>query len=266
MSVFNRRTVSVFSVCVGLFAAACGGQNDNGADQGVDGGNPDMSHFGIEDLSTNELWPINVGDLPFGVDLTPSNVITGHVTSGGGNQSTPVAGATVALVGSGASTTTAQDGSFALAAAAGVDFVRASAATYETTEIGVVAPTAKSVQIDLVSGAQVTQVESALGITLDGSRGVVIVHLNNTNKVGGYGASLSAAHDPPFVFDSGGAPRLGAATLAGGDNSVVFPNTAAGTTTAATSAPAGKSCVLDQAITSWRVDPGVFTTIDFDCQ
>jgi hypothetical protein len=163
------------------------------------------------------------------------------------------------------STLTAGDGSYSLQVPVGALFLRATAANYQTEEIGVVVPVAGSVDISLVSSAAVSQVAGALGITLDAAKGLFVVRFDNAMKAGGYGATLSAAHDPSFAFLNG-APQLSMTTLAGGDDNLIFPNTVAGTTTVTPLPPTGKTCTPEQSIAQWRVDPGVLTQISFACQ
>ncbi len=92
-----------------------------------------------------------------------------------------------------------------------------------------------------------------------------MINFHGGNKLGGFGATLSAAHDPSFAFNASGNPMTSNTTIANGDNSLIFPNAVAGTTTIALTAPAAHSCAA-LAVTSWRVDANTFTFVDAQCQ
>jgi len=94
--------------------------------------------------------------------------------------------------------------------------------------------------------------------------GVRIGESHDTTHTPGYAPALSASHGMSFDPNAG---MYATMTSGGsGESPLVFPNVVVGTTTATDTAPAGKTCTANQAITNWRVDANTFTWVDFTCQ
>ena len=231
------------------FAIGCGGSSGGGGGGGTDGGGG------------------SGGDMAVGSAVA----VQGSVVGGGQGMtsSPPIAGATVTIVGTSTSTTTAADGSFSLMASGGASiFLSVTLANYQTSEAGFVVPAGGGTvpEITLLANAEVQGVTAVLNppLTLDTSKGVVVVKFKDQTQTAGYGATLSASHGMSFDPQT----QTYAMKTSGGQNdaALVFPNVVAGTTTVTASAPAGKTCTPAQAITNWRVDPNVFTWVVFDCQ
>jgi hypothetical protein len=210
------------------------------------------------------------GSINPGADLTmtPPVTITGKVTDTNNGMSMPIANATVSVVGTSTTTTSATDGSFALTVAAGATiFLRSDAASYQSSQRGIVVPAGGGAigKLEMVSLTQVQQATQGLNpmLALDPTKGDVILNFQTQDTANGYSATLSAAHDMTFTVPQG-APMYSNTTTR--DSPLIFPNVVAGTTTIAPSAPAGKSCALTPAITDWRIDGNVFTFVDAVCQ
>jgi hypothetical protein len=276
-----RRTLTALS----LLAAACapnglfdggdaggdggiGGEDLSGPSQDLSGPSHDLSGPS-QDLSgpSQDLSK----PLP---DLSPPIVaLTGHVTIvSPGSNNAPLAGATVQVLGASPAnqTTSASDGSYTLMVTPGATlFVGGSASTYVNVSFGVVVPlTGGTVNLGLIPQTLFDSVTGSLSppLSADPTKGHVAVIFNNINNAGGYGATISASHDPTFTIANGAAMGIYSSTTIQGDVSgLIFPNTVAGWTTVALSAPAGKSCTLHEPITNWRVDPGYALNVIADC-
>jgi hypothetical protein len=274
-----RRTLTALS----LLAAACAPNGLlDGGDAGSDGGSggedlsgPSQDLSGMsQDLSGSPQdlsGPSQDLSKP-SPDLSPPIVaLTGHVTIESSNNA-PLAGATVQILGASPAnqTTSASDGSYTLMVAAGATlFVGGSASTYENVSVGVVVPlTGGTADIGLIPQTLFDSVTGSLSppLSTDPTKGHVAVIFNNINNAGGYGATISASHDPTFTITNGTFMGIYSSTTIQGDVSgLIFPNTVAGWTTVALSAPAGKSCKLHQPITNWRVDVGYALNVIADC-
>jgi hypothetical protein len=198
--------------------------------------------------------------------------ISGHVSGLGANTTPqPIAGATVQILGASPAneTTTAADGSYTLMVPAGATlFVGASASTYVSGSSGVVVPiTGGNAEFQLIPSTLFNNVAGRLSppLSADPTKGDVVIAFNNTNNAGGYGAIINANHGMTFTLLAGTNPMYSSTTVPGGDSTLVFPNTDAGSTPIALVAPPGKSCTMRQAITSWRVDPGYVLIVQADC-
>jgi hypothetical protein len=241
-------------VCA-AFAIGCSNNNGNpgGGQDGGGGGNMDLA----------------------GVPLV---AVTGMVRSETGGGGPAVSGATVEVMGASPAnkTTTAADGSYSLMVAAGsTAFLRASASGYKSDMKAIIVPsTGGTLDIKILVQAKFDQVKTALNLNPDPAKGFVNLNFNvpSTDLAGGYGATLSAAHDSSFAFDMNGKPTFSNMTLpqsAGSgmqNNALIYPNVVAGTTTITLNPPSGKTCTLRQAIANWRVDPDTFMEVEADCQ
>jgi hypothetical protein len=101
-------------------------------------------------------------------------------------------------------------------------------------------------------------------ITPNPGKGTVFVSLTVKNNKSSETVSIGAMSDGPYIpgSSSGGTVGIGQ-TYA----NVMFPNVAPGNTTLmVTTTTGGTSCTPTQAITNWRVDAGLLTSIDVTCQ
>ena len=82
-----------------------------------------------------------------------------------------------------------------------------------------------------------------LGISVDESKGVLIVALDDPNLAPATGASaeISSGHDDAFVFTATGVQQSNTVQSYG---FVAFPNVDVGTTTISVTAPSGQECWL----------------------
>jgi hypothetical protein len=140
---------------------------------------------------------------------------------------------------------------------------------YMSTEEGIVTPGTTVVNFMLTSTAAYQQTAAFLSppFTVDSAKGVVIATFDGAGGTnGGYGATLSSSHGMSFtnIGNVGGNPTY-SSTSAQGNNILVFPNVAVGTTTVAAVPPMGKTCTPSQAITNYRVDAGTITIVRFSC-
>ncbi|HWE29479.1 MAG TPA: hypothetical protein VHB97_15825 [Polyangia bacterium] len=199
--------------------------------------------------------------------------ITGTIQSSGGGGSTkmPIAGVTVTITGTTTSTTTAADGTYTLMASAGSTiFLTASLTNYQASQIGFVVPAAGGAvpTFQLLTNAQVAAATAGLSppLTLDTSKGDVIVQFVDQSMTPGYSATISASHG--MEFDPSTSPSTYATTTSGNgsEQPLVFPNAVTGTTTITVTPATGKTCTPAVAITNWRVDANVFTFLSYNCQ
>jgi hypothetical protein len=198
--------------------------------------------------------------------------VTGKVINSGNNGTDmPIDGATVTISGTQTSTTTAADGTYSLMAASGSTiFLTVSKATYQSSQVGYVVPSTGGAVADitLLLTAEISMVTGALSppLTVDPAKGDVLVQFHDQSQTAGYSATLSASHGMPFTPE-GQTPMYTTTTTGGHDNqTLVYPNVTTGTTTVTVTPASGKTCTPAQAIANWRVDPNVFTWIDYNCQ
>ena len=209
-----------------------------------------------------------------GMAMGPPVTITGAVVAagGGGGGNPPVAGVTVTLVGTTTTATTDAMGNYSMMVPSGGPiFLQMAKTGYQTSEFGYVVPAAGGTvpTPNFLTNATVMQAMSSLNpaMTLDTSKGDVILQFKDSTMTAGYGATLSAAHDNTWVPGNNGGSSMYSNTTLGGQSQqpLIFPNTVAGTTTITVTTPSGKTCTPDQAITNWRVDPNVFTWVIYTC-
>ena len=95
----------------------------------------------------------------------------------------------------------------------------------------------------IASRSTTSQVYSMLGISVDDSKGVVIVALDDPNLYPATGAqaSISSTHDGAFVFTATGVQQSDTVQSYG---FVAFPNVEVGTTTISVTPPTGQQCWL----------------------
>ena len=213
-------------------------------------------------------------DMSVGVAVAVSGVVEAASTS----SNTPLAGATVSVVGASPaiSTTSASDGSFTLNVPSNQTvFVQASATGYVAGETGVVIAggAVSDVNLSVLPLSLITSTLAGLSpaLTLDTTKGIVNVNFSFQNgdggsvsAVAGLDATLSATHGTPFTLGSSGAVYSNV-TITGDQSTLIFPNVTTGTTTIAVVAPTGTTCTPSPAITNFRVDANTFTQVNFTC-
>jgi predicted secreted protein len=147
-------------------------------------------------------------------------------------------------------------------------FFRAEQANFYPMLRGIVVPETGAIR-DFYLPAKAT-IEGALAATNEAQapgKGLVWLSFENAT-VAGYSGKLSAQHGATITLDPATkAPAKADATLSGGLDFwfLVFSSTDPGKTTIELSAPSGHSCTPRTTVTDWRVDPGVITYVDADC-
>ncbi len=204
-------------------------------------------------------------DAPPSADAAPPVAITGTVTDNSGMTTVPLVGATIEVVGASPANQTTSDamGKYTLMVGPGQTvFLRASKSGFLAEQRGLVVGGATSAfDLQPVPMSRVNMAAAQLAITFDPAKGFVVTKFAMTN--GGYGATLSAAHDNSF--DCGNTGCAFSNTTQGNNSDLIFPNVVAGTTTATPTAPTGHTCTAEQAITDYRVDANTLTRISFTC-
>lgn len=193
-------------------------------------------------------------------------VIRGTVTASRGVS--PV-GATVEIVGASPanSTTVGDDGAYSMTVPPGIHFVRASQQGALAAQVVVATSQSTEVtELGLLANTLVSSLANRLGATFDPSKGLVVVGFATTDNGVGYGANLSADHDPPFAITSRGVPQTSSTTLSAKSNSLFFPNVATGVTDVSFAPPDGRACAVQVPVQVYRVDANVITEVVANCQ
>ena len=120
------------------------------------------------------------------------------------------------------------------------------------------------------SRALTRAVLGALGITDDGTRGLVVAGLDTPSlrAAVGAGASVDGDPGPAFVFDATGMPRLGDTLVAGGASFVSVSGVAPGQATVRATAPTGQRCALREgggSTATVTVQAGAVHVVSFTC-
>ena len=110
----------------------------------------------------------------------------------------------------------------------------------------------------------------ALGITDDGTTGLVVAGLDTPSlrPAVGAAASVDGARGPAFIFDATGMPRIGDTLVAGGSSFVSVPGVATGEATVRAAAPTGQRCTLREsggAMATITVQAGAVHVVSFTC-
>lgn len=192
---------------------------------------------------------------------TVSGIVYTAVLEG---ESTPVAGATVQVVG-GQSTTSGANGAFSLEAPLGTVMFLTTApnAWGELFTAEVPAGGEDMAEPEVIPDTLVAAIATALGETFDPAKGIVSVEFDAEVAVGGEAADLAATYGFSFVFDALGDPVLGNTLTAGGDTLVIFANVdlSADVMASATSSVGG-ACSLAFPGTAFPSQAKVFTVVD----
>lgn len=181
---------------------------------------------------------------------------------------TPLAGATVSVVETGASTTTGEDGSFTLSVPVGAPTLVVTADGHWGQRLidDVPAEGRNDLQLEAVSDEIVGAISAALMETVDVGRSIVSVSFDEDAVMGGERADLGVDYDFAFVFNAADEPVLGQTLIAGGGAEVIFVNVALTTDlmSSATTADA-RPCVLEYPSAVFATQPKVVTGIDYEC-
>lgn len=202
-----------------------------------------------------------------GTPATISGAVNG---ANGGASNVPLVGATVEEVGTSNTATSASGGVFTITVDAGETvFLRASAASYYPLQRGVIAPAAgvTGIELNMPSTAIVNGVSGALGLTIDPTKGIINVNFGGsfTSTAGGFSATIAAATEGAFTFDSSGNPVIASATIPNGENTLIYYNVDAGNTTVVANSPGAITCTKEFAITDELVTAATLTDVRFDC-
>ena len=202
-----------------------------------------------------------------GTPATVSGTVNG-ANGGGGNA--PLVGATVEEVGTSNSATSASGGVFTITVDAGeAVLLRASAASYYPLQRGVTASEAgiTGLEFNMPSNAIVAGVAGALGLTIDPTKGIINVNFDGVfaSTAGGFSATIAAATEGSFTFDSSGNPVLSSATIPNGEHTLIYYNVDAGETTVVANSPGAITCTKEFGVTDELVTPATLTDVRFDC-
>ncbi|MBW2223463.1 MAG: hypothetical protein JRF54_04450 [Deltaproteobacteria bacterium] len=184
------------------------------------------------------------------------------------DDSTPLAGATVAVVGTTTSTVSGMDGSFSIEAPVGIGrfLTTAADAWGELLTGNVPAGGIDMVDTEVVPDALVAGVADALMETIDPTKAMVVVEFDMEVPAGGEAAELGVNYDFAFVFNADGDPVLGNELLPGGDTIVLFANVDIGADVMPTATnPGGAACPPDPAGVAYPSQQKVFTGVEVVC-
>jgi len=177
--------------------------------------------------------------------------------------STPLAGATVTVLG-GSSTTSGPDGSFSLQAPVGIGMFRTTAPnTWGELATGDVPAGGEDMaEAEVVPDALVDMVAAELMQMIDPTKGMVIVEFDAEVAVGGETADLGSSYGFAFVFRANGDVEIGKQLEAGDDAQVLFANVDLTSDVMPSAATGGGSCTLAFPSTTFSSEAKVFTIVD----
>jgi len=182
--------------------------------------------------------------------------------------STPLAGATVMVVGTTTTTTSGMDGSFSIEAPVGITtFLTTAAGTWGELVVGnVPAAGIDTADAEVVPDELVAGVAEALMKTIDPTKAMVVVEFDLDAPVGGETADLGASYDFAFVFDADDEPVLGNSLIAGGDTIVLFANVDISADVMPTATDSGgAACSPDPSGVAYPSQAKVFTAVEVVC-
>ncbi len=196
-----------------------------------------------------------------GGTATVSGIVYSAVLEG---ESTPVAGATVQVVG-GQSTTSGANGAFSVEAPLGTVMFLTTApnAWGELFTANVPAGGEDMAEPEVIPDTLVATIAAALEQTVDPTKGIVSVEFDPEVAVGGETAELTAKYGFAFVIDDVGDPVLSKTLVAGGETVVIFGNVDL-TEDVGPSAtgPASETCTLAFPTTAFPSQAKVFTVVE----
>jgi hypothetical protein len=150
----------------------------------------------------------------------------------------------------------------------GTFFVRASKEGMISAQLGVVTTQqTDAVDLNLLSRTNANLMAAYLGISLDSSKGIVVVGFETSDTGGGYSATLTAGGGSFAISStsSNSTPQKSTKTLVGGPNALFITNVAPGTTKVSFAGPSGHACLAQVPIEDYRVDADVVTGISATC-
>ena len=179
------------------------------------------------------------------------------------DNSTPLAGATVMVVG-GSSTTSGADGSFSLQAPVGIGMFRTTApnAWGELATGDVPVGGEDMAEAEVVPDTLVDVVAGELMRTIDDTKGMVIVEFDAEEAVGGETADLGSSYGFAFVFRANGDVVIDNQLEAGDDAQVLFANVDVTSDVMPSAGTGGGSCTLAFPSTTFPSEAKVFTIVD----
>lgn len=195
----------------------------------------------------------------------------------------PVPGATVFAVDQpDERVTTGADGRYALSLPVGsTQLIRVSRGSNKTVQSMVVVGV-EGFDFELVATDEVAQALSAIGLTEDAARGMLVLRFLGANgaRMSGCGASLSVPGGTRFVLTHGEQARSRTAgannperitairqDTTGTDNpELIIANVPAGVVTITPASPSGITCTPTYGAASVRVDPQTITDVTFECR
>jgi hypothetical protein len=181
---------------------------------------------------------------------------------------TPLAGATVRVVGTTTMTTSGIDGSFSLEAPVGIGvfLTTAAGASGELVLGDVPAAGIDTADAEVVPDELVADIADALGETIDRTKAMVVVEFDLDVAAGGETADLGATYGFAFVINADDEPVLGNQLIAGGETIVLFANVdiSADVMPTATN-PGGAACSPDPSGVAYPSQEKVFTAVEVVC-
>lgn len=198
-------------------------------------------------------------------------VITGVVSSlASSGKSTPLAAATVEIVGASPAkaTTSDADGAYSLSVVPGTYFVRASKQSKISAQLGIVTSVSTVVdELGLLGTAAAAVMALQAGQSIDKKKGILAVSFETTDTGGGYGVALggSITHGTPIALDARGNPTESETTLKDAYSALIVLNVSPGATTVTLTAPSGHACTASPPMTEFRFDADVVTAVIAKC-
>jgi hypothetical protein len=183
---------------------------------------------------------------------------------------TPVAGATVSIVGTTNTATSDAEGNFSITAPTGtVMFLTTADRNWGSLFAeNVPAGGVTGLDVEVIPDALVGEVAAALEATVDESKGLVAVVFDDTTTAGDETASISATSELSFIFNAADEPEEGDTLCGVADcgSEVLFLNTdVAATVTATATNASAQPCPLEFPGASYSVQAKVLTEIDVYC-
>lgn len=189
------------------------------------------------------------------IDAVTQRGVVGRIAPGAGGESVELA-----------------DGEASLDLPAGRPFeVVAEAAGYAPIHLhGLTGDTAFTLISFAASRTVARSVFRALGLTDDGTTGLVVAGLDTPSLRPAVGAAarIEGLATPGFIFDAAGMPRAGNTLLAGGASFVSLPGVAPGPATVRVTAPTGQRCGLREGggdTAALTVQAGAIHVLSFIC-
>lgn len=199
----------------------------------------------------------------------PTATVTGTVIEGGDETGMPLEGATVSVVGISRSAMADASGQWTLEVPEGEVYLQASVSGYWSSVVRLDVPSEglTGVELEVIASALVAGIGTALGETVDESKGILVASFDPLGAVGGQTATLSEDFDFSFSFDAGDNPQLTDELLAGGDTDLIFVGVELtdALTVSPEGATAGENCFVRFGATPPILERSI-TGVDVPCQ